>query len=248
MESEYKNLIVGGCSFTADGIGGIPPTQYSNGGCSFINDSNFISATPVSWAGCLAKLLDVKSFVNVAAHSHGINLTVNAIIELLNKFNYSPDNTLIVFNITDPGRLDVSCDFDHHDKSKWVPWDQNLIPYSYIDRNNDFVKSCERNQGLDQVEISNVNILELFMCTLEQRKFDFYFLLMKNYLDHPTLGKVIQKHQSHLIDIDGHNNMYDYSVANKLLVADDFHPNLQAHKNISEIVYEKVTDRHAPFV
>ncbi len=147
MGLNYKNLISGGCSFTANGIGGCPPTQDSAGGCSFIDDPNFKVLNPRSWSGFLSTLLNVKSFVNVASSSHGIVLTVNSIIELLNRFNYSPENTLIVFNITEPGRLDVPCDFDHPDKCKWIPWSQDLIPYSYIDRMCNFNKLCEKIKG-----------------------------------------------------------------------------------------------------
>ncbi len=80
------------------------------------------------------------------------------------------------------------------------------------------------------------------MCMLEQRGFKFYFLTMQDYQTHSVLGKVIEKHQLHMIKLDGHNSMYDYSATNKLLDDDNFHPSLQAHEKISKIVYEKLKE------
>ena len=73
----YKNLIVSGSGFSAHGIGGVPPTENSEGGCSYIDDPDFPALEPLTWAGILAKKLQVTSLVNLSTDSGGNLLTSN---------------------------------------------------------------------------------------------------------------------------------------------------------------------------
>ena len=84
MKKQYKNLLVGGCSFSADGVGGSPPTNTSSGGCSFIEDLDYTPAHPDTWPGFLARKLGVVSLINTASSGHGNNLITHSVLECIN--------------------------------------------------------------------------------------------------------------------------------------------------------------------
>jgi hypothetical protein len=247
----YKNLITGGCSFTSNGIGGAPPTNTSQGGCSYIDDidgivggggKKYLASTPGTWAGFLAQKLNVISLINVACQSHGNILTANSILEILNKFNYDPEDTLIVFNLTDPARLDIPCDTTSLVRSNNISWtDNDTIDHGYMStpKTIKLVKTI----GIDAVEKFTSNIVELLFNMLEHRKFEFYFLMMNDYTRHLYLGSIIDKYKTRSITIDPGTGMMEFcQLTNNYISTVDEHPNTNGHKLIADIVYKHIND------
>jgi hypothetical protein len=238
----YKNLIAGGCSFTSNGIGGVPPTSISEGGCSFIDGgSDYPVWTPGSWAGFLAQKLNVTSLVNVACGGHGNILTANSILEVLNKFNYDPADTLIVFNLTDPARLDIPCDTTSLVRSNNILWTEDVIDHLYMSRPETI--KLTKTIGIDAVEKFTSNIVELLFNMLEHRKFEFYFLMMNDYTRHPYLGSIIDKYKTRLITIDPGTGMLEFcQLTNNYISKLDQHPNITGHKLIADTVYKHIKE------
>ena len=237
----YKHLLVSGCSFTSDGIGGLPPSLSSDGGCSFANDPEFIPRHSNSWAGFLALKLNVTSLVNTAAAGHGNILIANSILECLNRFNYSSTDTLVIVNISDPARFDAPCAYDHPEvDNKNIPWDYTLLPYSYMNRNNKIIKDIEKNIGIDQIEYLTTNYVEFLFTLLENRNIDFYFLIMNDF-NNSYLTTVFDKFDRHFIKLNPGISMIQFcQQTNSTVSADDYHPNIVGHKQIANILYTHI--------
>lgn len=231
----FKNIVASGCSFTSDGIGGHPPTSTNpNGGCSFALDADYKSAEPTTWAGVVAQKLSVKSFVNVAAASHGNFLIANNILSLINRFDYRPTDTLILFNLSDPARLDVICQWDDKTKSEYCDWPKDVLPFAYLNRNSELVKRTLLGMGIDQVENFSSNAILGMMSFLKQENFCFYFTMMRDYRTNMYLGPVIEKFKDHLVELDPGVGMYEYASASNALRPDRAHPTTAGHTLIAE--------------
>jgi len=236
-----KHIISSGCSFTSDGIGGVPPSLTTpNGGCSFIHDNDYSAAMPRSWVGYVAKQLQVASLVNLSASSHGNILIANNIISLLNRYQYDPKTTVILFNLSDPGRLDVPCDWDHVDKCNHCDWPADVISHAYLNLNSQTYTHMIKNIGIDQVEMMSSNAVLGMMALLKYYKFNFKFLLMSDYQSHPHLGPVIKKFQSHMIRLDPGVGMKEFVQKLNLNTEDQFHPDMVGHQKIAQLVMEQL--------
>jgi hypothetical protein len=242
MKKKYKNLLVGGCSFSSNGIGGSPPTINSAGGCSYIEDIDYETAHPGSWPGFLAQHLGVTSLVNTATSGHGNNLIANSLLEFINKFYYNSSDTLVVMNISEPGRLDLPCAHDHPDAdNQHIPWDSSLISYSYFNRSSNIIKNMEKNIGFDQIEQLTSNSVEFLFTFLESRSIDFYFLTMTDF-NNSCLINVLNKFDSHYIRLTPGPSMYEYCQQTKTYISKtDSHPNNLGHKQIADIIYEQIS-------
>ena len=237
---QYKNLLVSGCSFSTDGLGGVPPTITHPGGCSFIKDPDFPAANPQTWPGFLAQQMNITSLCNVATISQGNMFVANTILECLNRFNYKSDDTLVVMNLSDPSRLDIPCPYDHSDVNDHVPWNQDIIPYSYIKPNTELVDNIKQHMRIEQVEYLTTNQVEFLFTLLEYRNIDFYFLLMNDYTD-ACLSQVISKFKKHFIELIPGPSMYQYCQITKTYRSKkDGHPSVDGHKQIADIVYQHI--------
>jgi hypothetical protein len=237
----FKNLLVSGCSFTQDGIGGCPPTVDSAGGCSFIDTGDGNPAQPRSWAGHLAKRLNVNSLVNTAASSHGNILVANSLLDCVNQFLYKPNETLIVVNLSEPWRLDLPCSYDHVDCDHVnIPWNQSLIPYSYLGRNKKIMVQLEKNIGFDQIEHFTSNTVEFLFNFLVNQKIKFYFLTMNDF-SQTRLQKVIDKFDSCHVRLIPGKSMIEYcKITDNCVSADNLHPSIDAHEKIADQVYDYI--------
>jgi len=235
-----KHIVAGGCSFTANGIGGVPPSESNpDGGCSFIDDQVFPAPIPGSWVGFVAKKLQVKSLVNVAANSHGNIATANNLMQVLTRFNYDPDQTLVLFNISDPSRLDLPCSWDHPEKSLFCAWPDSVIDFSYLSCSCQLVESAQKNIGIEQVNVLSTNALLGLLSFLTLNGFNFKFLTMRNYTQIEPLNKVIDNNKSSWISLGSGLGMIEYVMDLGLTVSDiDTHPNLQGHVMIADRVLE----------
>jgi hypothetical protein len=244
MRKNYKNLLVGGCSFSSDGIGGTPPTALSPGGCSFVKDEFYEASCPNAWPGFLAQQLGVVSMINTASASHGNILIANSILECLNRFEYNPTETLVVMNISDPSRYDVPCSFDHPDSDRYhIPWTQELIPYSYFDINSNIIKNMKKQIGYEQIEQLTSNSVEFLFNFLKYHSIDFYFLTMGNY-NNSCLTTVLTKFDSNYIKLTPGPDMIKYCQQTNTARSNlDNHPNNVGHRKISDIVFKYINEQ-----
>lgn len=236
-----KNLITSGCSFTQDGIGGLPPTLTSEGGSSFLDGVDFTCSTPRSWASHIAKELKIKSFVNTAASSHGNMLGSITITELISNYNYTSDDTLIVFNITNFSRYDILCNYYHNDVSTAIPWNKELLDFGFISRHNQLYKNSIVNITDKNVIMLSKNYLKMLFEFLNNNNYEFYFLWMEDYSTVFNSDKFLKKYLDRLITLENHNNMIDFCLSKKQTISpSDNHPSNKGHKLISNIVLEKL--------
>lgn len=230
---KITNLIASGCSFTHDGIGGVPPTSKSIGGSSFRDYDEVKGAECKSWASFLSKFLEVDSFVNFASSGHGLVLTCNTIIDALNKYNYNQNNTLVIFNITSFDRLDVKINWNSNDISDYIPWNSDLLDYTFAKIRGPIWKQEFNQQDIKTLAKTSETALQTLFDYLEQNKFKFVFTMMENYLG----NQLIQKHKHHLVSLDPGKGMYEFCKAKQLLAEDNFHPSIEGHKQIANQVY-----------
>lgn len=231
------NIIAAGCSFTQDGICGCPPTDDSEGGNSFLDypEDNLIAAIPKSWAGIVAKKLNAKSFINVAASGHGNLVLSNSILALLEKFPYQSSNTLILFNITDPTRLDIPCSFEHVDRSMDIPWTSDIIEHSYLSTQSTILKKVKQEIGPDSISYLSTNPLSMLLDLLKYKKYRFAFMTMADYSADKYLSPVLAKHQKNFLPFGDQIGMMEFCVTNKMTISTiDRHPNLKGHESIAE--------------
>lgn len=235
-----KNLLVSGCSFSAGGLGGIPPNNTDMGGCSFNYDKDYPICSPNSWPGFLAKKLNVISLVNLATPGQGNILVANSLLEILRRYNYKITDTLIVFNLTDPWRLDIPCDPSNANIiQSQIPWDKTLIPYSYISESDKHIKKIKLKSGVDAIEQFTSNTIEFLFNLLEYQKWNYRFLMMNNYLEHGYLGSIVYKFQNKLIKLDSEVSMIEFcKKTNTCISKTNLHPSIEGHKAIANIIYE----------
>lgn len=230
---KIKHLLASGCSFTQDGIGGMPPYENFCGASSFRNYEGIQVAECKSWASFLSKLLDVESFVNFASSSHGNVLISKTIIDALEKFSYDPLDTFVIFNISSLDRLDVICEWSSEDKSSFVPWDQNLLDYTFAKPRSEVWKAEFNKLSLDAIYMLSLNALNTLFEYLNNHGYNYIFTTLEDYTDLP----LIQSNLNHMVTLDSTNGMYEYCNANNLLSTDNFHPSTEGHKQIAEHVY-----------
>lgn len=233
------HIVSSGCSFTQDGIGGIPPDQlHPLGGCSFIASDSYTPATPKSWASMLSKKIQCQSLVNFASSGHGNILISMTLIEALTKYSaYNPENTLVLFNLTDLGRLDVPCPHDHPDKTNDVPWDDTILPFTFLSNTAKISSTICKNIGIEQIEIMSQHAVLALLNFLEQRKFNYRFMIMHEYSKDSKMESIIKPHWSRLVDLPG-GSMTNYCIMNNVTISKtDMHPNQTGHEMLSSIVY-----------
>lgn len=238
---QYKNLLVSGCSFSQDGIGGMPPSFGSSGSCSFMSDPDYTPAQPRTWPGFLARRLGITSLVNTAASGHGNLLVAQTLLACINRYNYDVADSLIVFNLSDPSRFDLSCDHDHPDADKKnVPWDSQLIDYSFVNRQSRTIIDIEKNLGFKSIERMTSDFVCFLLNFLQHKKFDFYFLTMNDCLQ-TALTPVIDQFKNHRINLEPGSSMIEYCQRTGTCIsADDHHPNLQGHQQIADQVFKHI--------
>ena len=192
---KYKSILAGGCSFTQDGIGGAPPTDVWAGGNSFRHDVDYKVALPQSWASMVAQQLDPESFTNVAVASQGIVATCTTICDMLEKFNYTPQDTLVIFNVTRLARVDIQCAFntDNH----YIPWTQDILDYSYYRFKSTAWKEHLVNTPIDDIEKQSEEHLEKLLNYLHDNHYPFVSTLLDDISHLP----VIQKYKAHLVPL-----------------------------------------------
>ena len=230
-----RHIIAGGCSFTADGIGGAPPTADSGGNCSFTH-----GAKPHTWVSHVAKELGVQSLVNLAASGHGNMLTRHAITHLISNYDYDPKDTLVLINITETVRLDSVCDWHDGNRSRWIPWDPEIIPWTYHSRNSSVIRRSLRAMSLDDVQaVSAISVRQLFE-DLTNMGFQFRFLMMKDFRQDAELAPRLVPYQANAVMLPGRPDMWGFCREYGYLDTDGFHPDAMGHWCIAQQVLNQI--------
>jgi len=229
---KIKNLLTSGCSFTSNGIGGTPPTTDSNGGCSFIYDPDSGVAELAAWPDFLSRKLQVTSLVNSANEGHGNILISHSLITMLRKFNYKKEDTLVMFNLSDPARHDFYTASEKISNS----WSLDLIPYKL---------ECDQHcVGSEYYTSQSVFLLMNYLKTIG---FNFYFMMMRDYINDETLGPIIEEFKEHLITFEPGPSMIDWArETSNTRSNSDHHPSTNGHKLIADMIYNKIRNNHAP--
>ena len=233
---KYKNILAGGCSFTQDGIGGAPPTSVWAGGNSFRHDVDYEVAIPRSWASMVAQELDPESFTNVAVASQGIVATCTTICDMLEKFNYTPEDTLVIFNVTRLARFDVQCDFNTD--NRYIPWTKDILDYSYYKFKTKPWKEHLVNTTIEQILEQSVEHLEKLLDYLHNNQYPFVFTLLDDMSHLP----VIQKYKAHLVPLP-HVGMLEFC---RSIDEEDGsrHPTLAGHIEVAKLANKFIQEKY----
>lgn len=235
-----KHIVAGGCSQTADDIGGCPPDIDSDGGCSFVDRGDGTHADPASWVGFIAQHLQVASLVNLAAGSHGNIYIAYTLMDFLSRHHYLPTQTLVLFNVSEPLRLDVPCSKDHHDTCDYISY-ADLLQYSWLKTRSPTHQNLVKNIGLDQIaSMSRIALMSLF-CFLEQKGYRYLFVGMKDYRDDAYIGDIISTNDNR-VDLCPGGGIVEFARSANLL-EDPWHPNVGGQKLIATQVLERIRYR-----
>jgi len=233
-----EHVVVSGCSFTADGIGGSPPNPTDlKGSCSFIKYDGIETAEPRSWIGFVAQALKVTSLVNLAAGGHGNALVAINLINVLSRHNYDPSKTLVLFNITDPARLDLVCDYYDIQASRRVSWPSTVLPYSFLDPGSRALQQIKHQMGVEQIELFSSTHLQGLFGWLKSQGYRFRFLTMRDYTQCEPLWSAIAPYYTEHIPLEEFQGMMEFVQHRQSTISQqDTHPNLQGHSLIAQCV------------
>lgn len=236
-----RHIVANGCSETAHGVGGCPPTADSHGGCSYIDCGDGTRQEPGSWAGFVARDLNVQSLVNLAAESHGNYYIMQTMIDFLSRHRYPANETLVIFNVSEPLRLDFPCSRDHPDCCDYVSYGEDLLPYTWLKRPSRTHDLMSKHVGLEQAAaISRASLLSLF-AFLEQQGFRYLFITMHDYRDDPYIGDVIAANPNR-VDLEPGGGIVEFARDQDLL-RDSIHPTVEGHRYIADQVSREIARR-----
>jgi len=238
---KIKNLLAGGCSFTTNGIGGVPPMGTFTGGCSFRDGTHHQAAECATWASFLSQWLEVDSFVNLASGGHGLTLLRDTIIDAIERYDYNPNNTMVVFNVSSHDRLDIKIPWDDNNtSSRFIPWDSTVLDYTYAEIQGELWHKKFKQMELEDLVHMNQAALQTLFEYLDQHQYRWVFVMMRNYLDNP----LIKQHQHNLVDLSPGSGMYEFCRDQQLLSADNFHPSQAGYRVIAQHVYDHIKTQH----
>ena len=230
----YNKLLISGSSVTAG-----------------TSDLVAAQATPQTWTHFLLSSIKPTIFCNLAIPGCGNTaIAKNLIYTLEAKIEYTPNDTVVIFNIAPLDRVDIMCDIDHPNANKYFSWAHDLgfgwiTNGSFIARIPPFNGIIEKNMGFDAVV--NYNALEIvgLVTYLESRGYNFHFMLdnINILADAPNyLVNFLNSKTKHWIQFDECRALREY-CQDKQLMADTEHPNLEGHQLIADAVMQHLTDR-----
>lgn len=236
-----KHIVASGCSQTADGIGGAPWTPFSHGGCSFVDRGDGTRADPASWVSFVAQQMQVKSLTNLAAESHGNQYVGHTIMDFLSRRPYPQSETLVLFNVTEPLRIDTPCSFDHPDRCAWVPYSADVLPYSWLSNRSRLQDSFRKNIGFEQLgQISRLALISL-ISFLQHRQYRYLFVTMADYTQDRYIGDVMIGDANRIV-LDPGPGMIELG-RDLDLMKDDVHPTRQGQEIVAQQVIEVIRSR-----
>jgi hypothetical protein len=227
-----KQLLVTGCSFSAGST----------------NTQEALNA-PSTWGHFLLKSLGLPVFVNLSI-SGGGNYAAgkNLIYWIENDQHITPENTLIVFNLTGLDRIDTMCPPDHPNANKFFSWSHVfkfgwITQGSFLSTQEPFKGLLQKNMGYNQVQISSSLAIIDTITYIESKNLDYRFMVMDQQIldESPVwLTKFISDRSTKWIKFDGCQTMHEYCKKNNMLAHDQFHPSLDGHKEIASYIYQAI--------
>lgn len=227
---KIKNFIVTGCSFTASRLEDVEDTAEAwNLRASHWPHTVFAELGPQG-----------KTFINLAMGSGGNTAAFVNLCYLLNlNHQYSPENTLIGFNITSLIRKDRMCLPNDARQSVYresvdVPKYLGISWYPEIHNKDEII---------DHTVIQNACKVIESISYLESRKFNYFFMLMSDsvYTTAPSWFQEFLDARKNIswILLDRYLSMESYSNSIKgWRTPTDTHPNLETNR----IIGKKVID------
>jgi|TARA_B110000908_G_C10062264_1_gene361180 hypothetical protein len=240
---KVTNVLSAGCSFTANEVvgftGGTPPGEESLGSNSFRQNLE-----PKSWAGWLAKKLDSESFVNVAAGACGNYCVSKSVRTMLEKYNYAPTNTLVIFNITSMSRRDVKVKYNS--LNKYIPWEEDLMDFTFLEPFSSEWKAALKDipiypgigkpliprEFIEEIVERNTRKLYQLFEYLTENAYPYVFTTMEDYSHLP----LVQEYKDNLVPLPG-NGMFEFATSLCEISEDKFHPTINAHHRIGHLAY-----------
>lgn len=233
-----KYLITSGCSFTA---GEIPLPNNTK------DDYNLKGSV---WPHfCFAQSFDpeIDTLTNLAMPGGGNIAAMDNLIHWLEKYKdtVSPEDVLVVFNLTELNRWDSPCSVDNPKANKdlaciepqGITHFSNKLGVSWITHG---VRWPDRT--LDNVDIiSSLAIINCFSY-LERHGFRYFFMFMneKIYSDAPAIfQKAVDERKKHWIQFGCNIGMYEFALSNNQ-TTDDGHPTIDGHKLIASQILDKI--------
>jgi hypothetical protein len=229
IKNKIKNFIVTGCSFTASVLDDVEPTaEMWNLRASHWPHTVFASLDPRD-----------KTFINLAMGSGGNTAAFVNLCYLLNLKKYSPDDTLIGFNLTALTRKDKMCSLNDSRQSKYresVDVPRHLGVSWYPDM-------IGKDENLEHVVVQNACKIIESITYLEHNKFRYFFMLMNDaiYTTSPLWFQEfldLRKNKTWIL-LDDHLSMESYSNSiSGWRTPDDHHPNLETNRKIGHKVID----------
>jgi len=233
------------------------PTRFLVSGCSFSCSSSSvtdINKNQYMWPDFLVNKHNFEIINNFAISGNGNTAIVQNLSWALTSWSsvFSPEKTLIVFNITGLDRLDLMAPASHPDINHSGSW-SSALPFGWITsggllgrasgKSQKIIDSLYKNLGWEQIIISNCLNLINFIQRLKTEKYRFYFMLMDDQIvkDSPQFFlDFLESNTDNWIRFDECLSMNAYGKKLDLLMDDNFHLTVQGHKEISEPISTKI--------
>jgi hypothetical protein len=231
---QYQNFVTTGCSFTAGVISKPNDTLDAwQQKSSVWPHYCFLEMDPPN-----------NTFTNLAMPgSSNISAFSNLIYFLETNKEYTPENTLVGFNLTSLSRIDEICDVNDPRANKdlcCIEPEGLLHPsqsmgFSWITRVNDYALT-----EYTHPEILNMLAVVNGITYLEANNFDYFFMLMIDeiFTESPTwFQEFLTKYSSRWVKFDNALSMFSFVDQRSLTISeDDQHPSRDGHKLIAETV------------
>ena len=238
------------------------PDRWLVGGCSFTagtSDVDYAMIDPVVWPSWLCHLHRPANLTNLAISGGGNTATIGGLrYAMQTQQTWSPENTLIIFNITGLERIDLICPTDHPAGDNGTPWyELGLIPFKWLisggwNRNQGneqdrLFRSLEKNQQYDPLCVQHSLDLINFMLSLDAEGYRWYFMIMDDALvwdPAPDFLRSFLKARSNWITFGEHLSMHSFCRSIGELNRDKFHPSPLGHKHIADRIWSTVSQHY----
>jgi hypothetical protein len=181
--------------------------------------------------------------------------------------SFAPENTLILFNITGLERIDIMVPKDHphiNDGCSWarlfdfawltsMGWfgSDHVSPIGILSgHSKPLLDSLQKNQGYEQVVLSNCLSIVNFIESLKAKRYRFCFMIMDDRIleDSPKWFRdFLEAQDASWIRFGEYLSMLSYTKSLKNhLQEDNFHPNHEGSKAIAKVAANSIDHYFTP--
>jgi hypothetical protein len=233
------------------------PTKFLVSGCSFtVSGSNpaELQKKIWRWPDPLALEYNIKIINNLAIAGNGNTAIVQNLSYALeeSKLVFSPETTLVMFNITGLDRIDLMVPNSHPDINQIGSW-HDIFPFAWITSGGyvglasgnaqKLIDSLHKNLDWEPIIMANCLTIINFIQRLEADGYRYYFMLMDDQIlnDSPKFFQNFIKSKSNSwITFGEYQSMHGYGKSLGLLDTDNFHLTLEGDLKIAEFVKQKI--------